>query len=301
MLYCISSSYNKKSILTMASTNASLFNFARFQSLLGTKEVGRCVVYRPSGCTSTMELAERECIELAANGTMVLAECQSAGRGREKGRRWLSSGKGSDLYVTFVMRRCAGSGFRELLKLNLASSVAMAKACQLDGKLSARTKWPNDVWIGCKKVAGMLVDSDSSADEIVARIGIGINVNRRHFECDDGDGGDPVSLTATSLALELGTDVEREVVLASYCNDLERLGALDFDRVLAEYTELDLLCAHERIVVMPKKRENAERRIAKAIGFSSQGFLIVRYEDDQSEQTLVAAEVSIRPFEDQYK
>lgn len=83
------------------------------------------------------------------------------------------------------------------------------------------------------------------------------------------------------------------MVLASFCNELEELLVLDLQGVLDSYREVDLL-AGAKINVMPKKRENPERRRAEVIEISADGSLVVKYEDTGEVVNLLGEEVSVR-------
>ena len=184
------------------------FNPATFQNALVTASIGRFLLYRQV-LDSTMVLAAREAREGAPHGTIVFAEEQTAGRGR-RGRSFYSPA-GQNLYFTLVLR-CPVEVHR---RLPLIVPLAVCTAVQAEAP-AARIKWPNDIWIGDRKVAGMLIDAELSATGAVALPGIGINVN-----------ADPTVVPelrdiATCLARELGRPVQREALLARICNELER-------------------------------------------------------------------------------
>jgi len=222
------------------------------------------------------------------SGTLMLADHQWGGVGRVEGRRWESS-YGNNLLFTLIMRP---KDFREIWKLNLATSVALVHTCS-DFGLKASVKWPNDVWIGNKKLCGYLINSDrnpfeqNEPDELVASVGVGINVNA------DMSLNQHVKDTATSFFNVLGHTVEREVVLATFCNHLESLVCEEFDQALALYQKYDMLVG-KIIVVKPKKMESPEEYQAKAVGFTDWGMLKVQLEDG-SIRELVSDEVMIRP------
>lgn len=116
-----------------------------------------------------------------------------------------------------------------------------------------------------------------------------VNVNQDISQVDNEE----VRNNATSLSGVLGKSVCREMVLASFCNELEELLVLDLQGVLDSYREVDLL-AGAKINVMPKKRENPERRRAEVIEISADGSLVVKYEDTGEVVNLLGEEVSVR-------
>jgi BirA family biotin operon repressor/biotin-[acetyl-CoA-carboxylase] ligase len=167
---------------------------------------------------STNERAKELALADAPHGTLVTADEQSAGRGRQ-GRAW-SAEPGEALLLSLVLR-----SLDELLPLRAAVAVAQSLP------VPAQIKWPNDVWIGGKKVSGILVEG--RPQEGWAVLGIGLNVATRSFP-------DELSEIATSLALE-GLSTSREEVLRSLLGSLDRLLVADAADVLAAWQERDAL------------------------------------------------------------
>lgn len=190
----------------------SLFDADAFQLLLRTRRVGRHLEYFES-VETTMTIARALAADGAPSGTIVLAEEQTAGRGR-RGRSFASP-PGNNLYFTLVLRLAQPT----VRQLPLALPLAVCEAVRAAGP-DARIKWPNDIWVGARKLSGMLIDLDTSGEEHIAFPGVGINVN-----------GDPRTIpgleaTATSIAVEAGHEIDRVAVLADVCNTLEAaLGA----------------------------------------------------------------------------
>jgi BirA family transcriptional regulator, biotin operon repressor / biotin---[acetyl-CoA-carboxylase] ligase len=167
---------------------------------------------------STNERAKQLAVAGAPHGTLVTADEQTAGRGRQ-GRTW-SAAPGEALLLSVVLRSPD-----ELLPLRAA--VAVAESIPMP----AQIKWPNDVWVGGKKVSGILVEG--RPQEGWAVLGIGLNVATRSFP-------EELSEIATSLALE-GASVSREDVLEKLLASLDRLLAADAAEVLAAWRERDAL------------------------------------------------------------
>jgi BirA family biotin operon repressor/biotin-[acetyl-CoA-carboxylase] ligase len=256
---------------------ASRFNPAAFQSALATASLGRYLLYREV-LRSTMDLAAREAREGAPHGTLVLAEEQTAGRGR-RGRSFYSPA-GQNLYFTLVLR-CPVEVHR---RLPLIVPLAVCTAIQAEAP-TARIKWPNDIWIGDRKVAGMLIDAELSPSGAVALPGIGINVN-----------ADPTVIPelrdiATSLARELGRPVEREALLARTCNALEALLGATAGHIVREYRAHSSTLGRG-VLVSPVGSEPFE---GTAIAIQDDGSLAVRLADGSLE-TVTAADVSVRPL-----
>jgi BirA family biotin operon repressor/biotin-[acetyl-CoA-carboxylase] ligase len=167
---------------------------------------------------STNERAKELAAAGAPHGTLVTADEQSAGRGRQ-GRTWTAE-PGEAVLLSLVLRSPD-----ELLPFRAA--VAVAESIPTP----AQIKWPNDVWIGGRKVSGILVEG--RPQEGWAVLGIGLNVSTRSFPAE-------LSEIATSLALA-GVSMSREEVLATLLASLDRRLAADAAEVLAAWRERDAL------------------------------------------------------------
>ena len=161
---------------------------------------------------SLRELAARG----AREGTVVIAEAQRRGRGRQ-GRPWFSP-PGLNVYTSVLFRPAIDT--EQLLSFSFIASLALVDA--LDAlHVPAAIKWPNDVLAGGKKVAGTLIDCGmrgAAVDYVI--LGIGVNVNIRTAALRDALG--PAAHFATSLAEELGHEVDRNALLAAW---LDGVGA----------------------------------------------------------------------------
>jgi BirA family biotin operon repressor/biotin-[acetyl-CoA-carboxylase] ligase len=197
---------------------------------LGTQIVGRNIVaYR--SVRSTNDLAGEAAEAGAKEGTIFTAEEQTSGRGR-LGRSWHSP-YGTGIYVSIVLRPYfsphAAPGLSVMTGLALADTLSEYALGRV------KLKWPNDVLIDSRKVAGIL--TELSADNHIVNhvvIGVGINVN-----LDDTDFPVELRPTATSLRRELGHRVLRVPLLQSFLRNLET--------VYLEYQENRLAQSHDRI------------------------------------------------------
>jgi BirA family biotin operon repressor/biotin-[acetyl-CoA-carboxylase] ligase len=174
------------------------------------------VHYRSTDSTNerARELASRG----APHGTLVTADEQTTGRGRQ-GRAWIAS-RGSAVLMSLVLRRINGA-------LPLAAAVAVCEALPL----RALVKWPNDIWIGRRKVAGILVEGRPLEGWGV--LGIGVNVSSVDFPAELED-------IATSLRRE-GLNSSKEAVLASLLVSLDRWLERPMPEVLAAWRMRDAL------------------------------------------------------------
>ena len=183
------------------------FDSDRFAAALQTTSVGRDLRYVRE-TPSTMDLARTAAGEGAPHGALILAETQTAGRGR-RGRGFYSPPGGS-LYFTVILRPSR----EEYGRLPLTVPLAVCRACAVEG-VDARIKWPNDIWVGERKLSGMLIDGETGPAGLTAYAGSGINVNA------DPTADPALRDSATSLARELGREVSREGLLARVCDELE--------------------------------------------------------------------------------
>jgi len=149
---------------------------------------------------STNDHARELALAGAPHGTVVVAEQQTAGRGRQ-GRSW-SAPPGRALTLSVIVRLPGPA----LEQLPLAMAVAVCEACEAVAAVSCRIKWPNDVWIDARKVAGVLIEARPLDGWAV--IGIGLNV-------DTAPGEFPPELRDTAASLRSATDraTDREAAL----------------------------------------------------------------------------------------
>ncbi len=177
---------------------------------LKTRFIGREVFYHPE-LPSTMATAREKALAGAVEGTVIVAEMQTAGKGRLQ-RRWMSP-KGS-IYLSVILYPEPP----DLSSLIMVASLAVAGAIESVAGLKTQIKWPNDVLIDGKKVCGILVESGvTGKNQTYAVIGIGINAN-----VDTASIGE-VLMPATSLSDELGAEVSRLEVIKRLLVETERL------------------------------------------------------------------------------
>jgi BirA family biotin operon repressor/biotin-[acetyl-CoA-carboxylase] ligase len=177
---------------------------------LETRFIGQRVIYYPS-LTSTMDVAKREAQQGAAEGTIIIADEQTAGKGRMK-RLWLSP-RGTIALSVILYPDVA-----YLPSLVMLASLATVHSIEAVTSLEAQVKWPNDVLIRGKKVCGILVESELRRDIVnYAIVGIGVNVNLRLADFPE------ILPIATSLSDELGREVSRLELIRRLLVEIERL------------------------------------------------------------------------------
>lgn len=189
----------------------------------GTKRVRvgrRVLVFDELDSTNEYALAKlAPCEGAAADGTVVFAEHQTAGRGR-LGRTWHSP-RGASLAMTVLL--CESRLPASPVRLVMAGGVAVARAVTSTTDVEPVIRWPNDVYVGSKKLAGVLVEARRSAnDGWAVAIGIGINCLQHagHFPPELRD-------RATSLELESKHAIDREAVAVAVLNELDALVRCD--------------------------------------------------------------------------
>jgi BirA family transcriptional regulator, biotin operon repressor / biotin---[acetyl-CoA-carboxylase] ligase len=176
----------------------------------------------------------------AAEGSIVCADEQWAGRGR-RGAVWVCP-PGEALAFSQILRPTMPRALWP--RLALVAGLAVAKTLEFHG-LAAEVKWPNDVWVAGKKIAGILVES--SGDVVI--VGVGLNVNPTEFPPEIAD-------SATSMKRETGVDYDREELLGRLARGIHshaRRVETEFSDLLAEMRErcaltgkrVSLLCGDE--------------------------------------------------------
>jgi BirA family biotin operon repressor/biotin-[acetyl-CoA-carboxylase] ligase len=255
---------------------------ARFSSktlgdALTTRFVGRRLEYR-AVLGSTQDLARRLAQAGAAEGTVVLAGRQTAGRGR-LGRSFISPRGG--LYFTVVLRPAP----EHLRPLPIIAALAVARGLERVAGLRTALKWPNDVLVGGRKVCGILVESELMGQAVsYALVGIGLNVNA------DMAAYPEIAAIATSAAVEAGCPVSREALAAVVLSELEALylAAQAGRWVQDEWrARLETLGRQVRVTF----GQTVEEGLAEDV--DGDGSLILRRADG-SRVTIVAGDVTLR-------
>jgi BirA family biotin operon repressor/biotin-[acetyl-CoA-carboxylase] ligase len=244
---------------------------------LKTGFVGQKVIAYPS-LTSTNDIAKREAKKGAREGTVVVAEEQTAGRGRLK-RAWLSP-KGS-LALSIILHPTPA----RLPALIMVASLAVVHSIEKVSGLKSQIKWPNDVLVNGKKVCGILIESDvrgSAVDYAVIGIGLNVNLNTADFP--------EIAATATSISHELGREISRREMIRCLLVEVENLYLAlgEGDSVFLEW--------RERLVTLGKEVEinsgqTSYQGIAESV--ASDGSLFLRQPDGNLIK-IVAGDVSLR-------
>jgi BirA family biotin operon repressor/biotin-[acetyl-CoA-carboxylase] ligase len=219
--------------------------------------------------------------EGAAHGTVVVAEEQTAGRGRF-GREWYSE-KSSGIYLSVILRPPFSPAAAPIL--TLMAGVATQQAASALTGLSVDIRWPNDLLVNGKKVAGILTEMNAELGRLHAVVlGIGINVN--HSEM-------PAALKriATSLRIESQRPWSRVQICVALLKELERHYHLLLEKgsaaIAERWASASSYACGKRIRIVSREAES----LATTLGVDPSGALRVRY-DDGREEALVAGEVA---------
>ena len=252
------------------------------KSRLETKTAGAFVICLEQ-VDSTNQYAKKIAEEGAPEGTLVIADEQTAGKGRS-GRVWKSP-PGSSVYMTLLLR--PNMELERISMVTLVMGMAVAEAVRELTSLPAGIKWPNDVVVGGKKICGILTEMSAELARInYIVIGTGINVNMKQFPEELTD-------TATSLFLETGREYPRAELIACVMKHFEAFyekfqKSGDMSLLRDRYNEL--LVSREKGVKVLDPKGNW---CGTASGIDSSGRLLVRDEKGDLRE-VYAGEVSVR-------
>lgn len=246
---------------------------------LRTKQFGRRT-HAFESIDSTNNKAKSLALEGAEEGTLIIADEQTAGRGR-LGRTWQSE-RGKNLTFSLIVRPTLPPD--RLGLLSLTAGLAIAQAVKILLNLSPDCKWPNDVLLDGKKFCGILSEAVLQQRTLLAAIiGAGVNVNQTKFSPE-------LQPTATSLSIEVGHDVNREEVLAAILLRLEH-----FYGILLSGDSKVILSQWRRSSMMFRKRITVNQQGRTIMGTASalddDGGLILLV--DGKKQKLLAGDVTI--------
>jgi BirA family biotin operon repressor/biotin-[acetyl-CoA-carboxylase] ligase len=253
---------------------------------LRTRLIGRRLeLHAEAGSTNDLAMAAGSAG--APEGLAVLADRQSAGRGR-LGRRWASP-SGLGLYVTLLLRPPGAAAQAPLL--TLAAGVAACDALRAVAGVSPGLKWPNDLFLDGRKVAGILSEMATTGEAVRhVVVGIGINVHQT-----PGDFPEELRAAATSLRIAAGRPISRGILAAALFGELER----QYDRFCAGEFEAIVAAARARSVVLGRRVEVIEGAVrwgGLAEGMDRDGALLVRTAAGELRR-VQAGDVSLRPAE----
>ena len=273
-----------------AATNRG-YRLSAGPEVLTQVEIGRWLRPGPIGAAieihdeldSTNIRAKELAMKDAPHGTAVLARQQSGGRGRF-GRKFFSP-EGSGVYISFVLRPELPADRAVMLTSLCAVAVARAAERVAEGAVEASIKWVNDVYIGSRKICGILceagLDFESGQMQYVVA-GIGVNVGPMDFPPELRD-------VATSISNECGHPIERSRFCAELINEMNALyPQLESGAFMAENRARSNVIGREIYVL-----RGDERYHATAVDIDDGGSLVIRTPEGET-QTLRSGEISVR-------
>ena len=220
----------------------------------------------------------------APEGTVLVADCQTGGRGR-RGRSFHSP-EGAGIYMSILLRpNCLPA---ELLHLTCAAGTAMCDAVEAAAGFRPGIKWTNDLVFGKRKLGGILTELGFTPQGGVdyAIIGIGINCCQT-----EQDFPEEIRAIAGSLAMAAGREIERAKVAAAMMDALHIMA----NRLLTEKTQIlnryrrDCITVNQEVVLV----RGEEKRYGFALDIDEEGALVVRFSDGSTE-SVSSGEISVR-------
>lgn len=233
---------------------------------------------------STNSYAKRIAAEGAGNGTIVVADSQTAGRGR-MGRSFHSPQQ-SGIYLSIILRpKCAG---QDLMHLTCAVGVAMCNAMEQCCSIRPGIKWINDLVLGSKKIGGILTELSLNANGQVdyAVVGIGINCNQPQESFPE-----QLQQIATSIFAVTGNSVSLPKLTAAMIVQLKAMADNLFhtqQATMLQY-EKDCVTLQKEVVIHTSQGTKS----GFAYGIDNSGGLLVRY-DDGNTDIISSGEASVR-------
>lgn len=251
---------------------------------LKTKWAGRHYYYYAE-TDSTNIRGKQLADEGAPHGSLVVAEKQTAGRGR-RGRTWLIP-EGESITMSLILKPDMELVNASMLTLVAAMAIADAVRQALGDEAQCYIKWPNDIVVNGKKICGILTEMTTEADYINSIIiGIGLNVNTTAFDPSVRD-------VATSLKLETGRTYSRSQLIADVMESFEKYDALfmqtqDLSALIEDYNAM-LINRDRQVRVIEQDGEH----IVTARTVTKTGGLLVENADG-TQREIISGEVSVR-------
>ncbi|MBA7541511.1 Bifunctional ligase/repressor BirA [subsurface metagenome] len=240
---------------------------------LSTNYVGKKIYYFPE-LKSTNIMAKEKALHRAEGideGTLIIAERQSAGKGR-LGREWFSPVGG--IWFSIILYPQLSPSY--ISRITLMTAVAVVKAIKTCTQIKSQIKWPNDILINEKKVCGILTEMSAELDIINwVVVGIGINVNIDHREFPEDIQKNTISLKETS-----GKEISRVKLAQTFLQEFEKyyeiLKGREFSSILKEWKLYSHTLGKKIKVDMGEKIITGE-----AMDINESGALILKKEDGE--------------------
>tara|TARA_B100001540_G_scaffold166631_1_gene147373 strand:+ start:1608 stop:2357 length:750 start_codon:yes stop_codon:yes gene_type:complete len=231
------------------------FNIPDYLSNLDSQSFGKKILYLPETKSTNDDIWEN----FNNDHLIIITDNQTAGKG-QRGREWISQQFKS---LTFSIGILDDNKNSKLISLK--SAISIAKTINDLTSLDALIKWPNDILINNKKVAGILTESKIKNNKRIINIGIGINVNNESNELEN------VDQPATSLMIESNNKFSREILLA---NLIKCIDSILYKNNMAIINDWNKLCAHKNTLITFHNYKNKLIK-GKFIGIDKEGRAII--------------------------
>lgn len=260
-----------------------LVNAANISEQLETTAYGRRVKYFKT-CLTTQTIAHKEAQSGAADGTLIISEEQTAGKGR-LARPWVSS-SGRGIWMSLIIRPELAP--QQAPQLTLVAAVAIVRAIEEVADIQPVIKWPNDILLNGKKITGILTELQADPDRVKAIIlGIGVNANQQLEDFPE-----ELHSIATSLLMETGKKVDRAKLVAKIMQYVEQYTALYVEKGFAP---IKLLWESYATITGKRIRANMVKESVDgvALGISEDGRLELQL-DDGTIRGIYSADIELR-------
>ena len=267
----------RKNLYQLTKRSARLLPY-EIQKHLATRVIGRRMKYLETTESTTWIARDLLCQQDPArlHGMVIIAEEQTGGQGR-LGRAWASPPGG--IWTTTIL--APKIPIDRVFMVTMAAAIAVVRAIRKDLDLGALIKWPNDIFIGERKVAGLLLElsaENAVVNHTLLGLGIDANLSIAHLPPD-------LRSTVTSLSTELGREVDRPALLATVLREFELryelLEAEEYEAIAREWRSLSITLGHRvRITTLAKTFEG------EAVDIDEFGALLVRKETGAMERVI---------------
>jgi len=242
-----------------------VFNIEEFDIKLDTEIIGRNFIYCDEVESTNSVLLNSK--EFNQHGTVLLGEYQTKGRGR-KDRTWVSNA-GQNLTFSILLKNDLKD--HKINLINLGTATVVAQALENLYQLNVELKWPNDILVDKKKIAGILLESSSKANKInKVVVGIGLNVNQPNFP-------GKFDIQPTSVRKEFKEIVSRERLLSEILNlfeDMLEVWKKEPNKILTDWRNRCKMIG-ERI----KISEGDKTKTGVFYDIDEDGFLVLKIAD----------------------
>lgn len=264
-------------------SSPDVLTYEEIKNNLNTKYIGNNIIYFDS-IDSTNNEAKKWAREGTKEGTVVIAEEQTMGRGR-LGRNWTSP-KYKGIWMSIILRPDIAP--MKVSKITQIGAAAVTMAAEEMG-IDTFIKWPNDIIMNGKKVCGILTEMSgelTKVNYVIMGIGINVNIEKEEFP-------EEIQIVASSLKIEKGQYIKRKELVSKVLNNFENL----YNEFINE-GKIDKsieICRKKSILIGKQVRiiEREKETKAKALDLSKDGKLIVQYGDGKVEE-IISGEISVR-------